>query len=118
MTLACRIALVALLAALPAAAQLHKCKDKSGRPGYQDTGCEDGTTVGKVQAPTGRPVPAGNPNELGLWETTLVFRPRQKTASKEELEALGMAGFLLGRPMKTVSCSDSPLAQVFADGSC
>jgi hypothetical protein len=116
------LAVAALLAALPAAAQLHKCKDKAGKTVYQDHACEAGTDAGTVAgAPAAGPQGAMPPSDyaaLGLWETTLVFPDPGRALSPEEFEIAGMTGFLLGRPMKTVICTESPVRLLIIEHAC
>lgn len=112
---------VALVTALPAAAQLHRCKDKAGNTTYQDQPCE-GTASGKAApAPVAGASGAAPPSDyaaLSLWETTLVFHYANKPLTPEEMELAGMNGFLLGRPMKTVICTESPVRILIIEYDC
>jgi hypothetical protein len=100
----------------------YKCKEKNGRTVYQQHPCPAGSDAAQMKgaqnaAPASAPAHAGPVVEPGLWETTIVLRPRQARPTQQELDQLGLSGFFVGRPMKTVRCMNDEIKATLA-GSC
>jgi hypothetical protein len=102
-------------------AQMYKCKNANGAVSYKDSPCANSESTEHSEAAIRRSSSAlGNPDNIGLWETTMTIRPRvshpkqNPTPNNKEMDELGDYKYFFGAPLKTVKCRDrSPIKQEY-----
>lgn len=103
----------------------YTCANELGDISYQDSPCDAHAQPMRLEhaAPKqpAQSLDEDNPDGVGLWQTTLLFRPRvshSQPVAQRNLDELGDHGYFHGKPLTLVKCTDKSPIRERLRGAC